>query len=151
MLVQTKRMGFGGLVDDLQVAITRMENTRPAYNNPCALTAGPGATGTAPNGIALFPDLATGQTACARQIQLNIDRGLTLEEFFAGKPGVYPGYAPAAAGNDPATYAANVSRWTGISPGVPLNQIEAVLPEDSSAWLIGGAILAGGLLWILLR
>jgi hypothetical protein len=149
MLVQTKKIGMGGLVDDLQAAITRFENTNPAYNNPCALTAGPGATGRAPNGIALFPDLSTGRAACDRQIQLNIDRGLTLEEFFAGKPGVYPGYAPAVAGNDPANYSATVARWLGISSDVPLNAAGAA-GEDWTPWLVGGVLAASAaLLWVL--
>lgn len=141
--------GFAGLVDDLAQAITRFENTNPSYNNPCALTAGPGATGRAPNGIALFSDWDTGRAACNRQIQLNIDRGLTLEEFFAGKPGVYPGYAPAAAGNDPAHYAATVSRWLGISSDVPLNAAgadAAVAPSSSDGMLIGAGILVAALL-----
>ena len=137
-----RRAGFSGLVDDLEQAIMRFENTNPAYNNPCALTAGPGATGRAPNGIALFPDWATGRAACDRQIQLNIDRGLTLEEFFAGKPGVYAGYAPAAVGNDPANYSATIARWLGISSDVPLN----AAASESSVFLPDGMLIGAGIL-----
>ena len=43
--------------------------------------------------------------------------GLTLTEFFGGKPGVYGGYAPASHGaNDPDIYARNVAAALGISP-----------------------------------
>jgi hypothetical protein len=75
-------------------------------------------------GYAQFSDPESGWRALRRQVQLNIARGLTVEQFFAGKPGVYAGYAPAKDGNDPATYAANVARWTGVPQGTPLNQIE---------------------------
>ena len=96
-------------------------------NNPGALTAGPGQIGTA-GGLAVFPDVATGEAALDNQIQLNINRGLTLDQFFAGgtssSGSYYPGYAPAAAGNDPATYASNVALWVGIPADIPLNQID---------------------------
>lgn len=65
-------------------------------------------------GFAVFPSHEAGWRALLRQVQLNIGRGLTLREFFAGKPGVYPGYAPAADGNDPAAYARFISEKTGI-------------------------------------
>lgn len=74
-------------------------------------------------GYAKFPTLDAGWAALRRQIELNIGRGLTLEEFFAGKSGVYPGYAPSADRNDPVLYAQQVSTWTGIPLGIPLNQI----------------------------
>jgi len=35
-----------------------------------------------------------GWAALINQINLNLKRGLTLEEFFLGKEGVYPGYSP---------------------------------------------------------
>ena len=96
-------------------------------NNPGALTAGPGQIGTA-GGLAVFPDVATGEAALDHQIQLNINRGLTLDQFFGGgtssSGSYYPGYAPAAAGNDPTTYASNVALWAGIPADVPLNQID---------------------------
>lgn len=154
------RRGMGGIAQDLAAAITRQEGANPAYNNPGNLRAGPGQTGTSPNGIAIFPDAATGQAALEHQIQLNIGRGLTLEEFFAGKPGVYAGYAPAADANQPNVYAAHVSTWAGIPTDVPLNQIDAgsvavdgtdtgtidasgIFGPDSSGWMWAGVIGLG--------
>ncbi|MBL8179838.1 MAG: hypothetical protein JNK48_34480 [Bryobacterales bacterium] len=52
---------------------------------------------------------------------------MTLEEFFGGKAGVYPGYAPAEDSNQPLLYAQNVSSWTNIPLGVPLSH--AATPE----------------------
>lgn len=62
-----------------------------------------------------------GWKALIHQINLNLKRGLTLYEFFLGKPGVYPGYAPLA-DNDPEVmknYLESVSEITGI--GLSLN------------------------------
>ncbi len=117
--------GVGSLVTDISAGITRQENANPAFNNPGNLRAGPGQTGTSANGIAIFPDWSTGEAALERQVQLNIDRGLTLSEFFGGKPGVYPGYAPAADSNQPNIYTAHVSSWEGIPADVPLSQLQA--------------------------
>lgn len=73
------------------------------------------------NGYAQFPDAQSGWNALYRQIDLNIARGLTLEEFFGGKPGVYAGYSPGADANDPQGYAQFVSQRVGIAANVPLN------------------------------
>jgi hypothetical protein len=152
-------LGASDLVSQLASAITRQENANPAWNNPGALRAGPGMIGTAANGIAIFPDFATGEAALERQIQLNINRGLTLQEFFAGKPGVYGGYAPAADSNRPYEYAANVAGWAGIDSTVPLNQLASgasgswdaadVFGGDWTSWLpwVLGAGLLGLVAW----
>ena len=117
------------LVTSLAQAIARQENANPAYNNPGNLQPRgftyAGQTGTAANGDAIFATPQDGWNALYNQVQLNINRGLTLNEFFAGSPGIYAGYASAGAGNDPYTYAANVSSWTGIDPNTPLNQISS--------------------------
>lgn len=164
------RRGLGqssSLVAQIAAAITRQEGANPAYNNPGNLRAGPGQVGTSPNGLAIFPDMATGEAALENQVQLNINRGLTLEEFFAGKPGVYAGYAPAADSNQPNVYAANVSQWTGIPTDVPLNTLSAgggsaspsdsLLPDigsidlssvfsgDSSMWIWAGVAILGAI------
>ena len=116
--------GLGSIsIAQLAAAITRNEGFYPgsaAYrnNNPGNLTAGPGMIGTDASGFAIFPDLQTGQNALQNQIQLNINRGLTLSEFFQGKPGVYAGYDK----TDPA-YASKVAGWLGISSDVPLSSI----------------------------
>lgn len=158
--------GLGGTVQDLAAAIARQEGANPAYNNPGNLRAGPGQVGTSPNGIAIFPDAATGEAALERQVQLNINRGLTLEEFFAGKPGVYAGYAPAADSNQPNVYAAHVSQWTGLPTDVPLNTLDAggasgawdagesavpdMTAEDSSGWIWAGVAAGVGVLVLIL-
>src|SRR6516225_11045126 len=101
------------VVTSLAGAIQRFEGWSPGSvsyrnNNPGNLRSGPGMIGTDANGYAVFPDYQTGWNALLNQVQLNIDRGLTLNEFFAGKPGVYAGYAPAADANQPYGYAATV-------------------------------------------
>ncbi len=113
------------LIDDLAGAIARYEGFYKAgsvaarNNNPGNLRS----WGNYPvvNGYAKFPDAETGWRALRRQVELNIGRGLTLEEFFAGRPGVYDGYAPSSDGNQPRTYAATVAGWLGISADRPLN------------------------------
>ena len=67
------------------------------------------------NGYAKFPSMVDGWNALYSQIQTNINRGLTLNEFFAGKPGVYAGYAPSGDSNTPLAYAA-ASAPTSESP-----------------------------------
>ena len=137
-------------------------------NNPGNLIAGPGQTGTS-GGFAVFPDYATGLAALDNQIQLNINRGLTLNQFFAGGNG-YAGYAPSADSNNPAAYAAFVSAQTGIDPNTPLNQVviadpSAGTPDTTDAsvfdfsgitdaltsinplWLVGAAAVGFGLVW----
>jgi hypothetical protein len=104
-------------------------------NNPGNLRAGPGQTGTDANGYAIFPDAATGYAALDNQIDLNINRGLTLNQFFAGEPGVYAGYAPSADSNNPTQYAATVAGWMGIDPTVPLSTLaggSVAAPLDTS-------------------
>lgn len=66
------------------------------------------------DGFAYFPDPGAGFYALTRQVEKNIERDLTLTEFFGGKPGVYPGYAPSADDNDPDNYAEFISQKTGI-------------------------------------
>ena len=159
--------GMSGIVQDLASAIARQENANPAYNNPGALRAGPGQIGTSASGFAIFPDYATGEAALENQIQLNIGRGLTLQQFFAGQrdasgnviPGGYPGYAPAADANQPNVYAQNVAAWAGIPANVPMNQLGVAPSLDTSAidntssvidlsgfsgsgWIWGGAVAA---------
>jgi hypothetical protein len=140
-------LGLGDLISDIAAGIERQEGFTSgactkcvANNNPGALTAGPGQIGTS-GGLAVFPDLATGQAALEHQVSLNVSRGLTLDQFFGGgttSSGYYPGYATAAAGNDPATYAANVAAWAQIPSDVPLNALDtyASVPDgtDSPDW-----------------
>jgi hypothetical protein len=75
------------------------------------------------DGYASFPTPEDGWRALRRQIELNIGRGLTLDEFFGGKEGVYAGYAPAADNNQPGNYARYVADRAGVAVDVPLNQV----------------------------
>jgi hypothetical protein len=137
-MMLTARLGKLGdaTVDAIAQAIYQMEGNGPTTiatrnNNPGNLRSGVGQTGTN-GGYAVFPDMATGWAALDNQINLNISRGLTLEEFFAGKPGVYAGYAPSTDSNNPAGYAAFVASQTGIDPNTPLNQISGGSTDSTS-------------------
>lgn len=73
-------------------------------------------------GFDIFPDLYSGVRALWQQIWININRNLTLREFFEGKPGVYPGYAPLS-DNNSAAYARFVAKKTGIPlDSIPIKQ-----------------------------
>jgi hypothetical protein len=158
--------GLGTLTTDLASSIARFEGSCTTAgscrnNNPGNLRAGPGSVGLDSRGFAIFPDPATGWAALDHQVDLNIGRGLSLQEFFGGKPGVYAGYAPAADANNPAGYAATVGGWLGIDPTVPLSQVSASpapispgLPADSSptfdssSWVDpSGTGLSSGAMW----
>lgn len=122
------------LVDDLAAAIERMESggnpnsIAMRNNNPGNLRS----WGSYPvvNGYVQFPDYATGLNALKAQIAKNIGRGLSLREFFGGKPGVYGGYAPAADANNPNSYAATVAGWLGVDADTPLSQIGGTSPPN---------------------
>lgn len=84
------------------------------------------------NGFAYFDTPEQGWAALHRQVELNIGRGLTLQEFFGGqrdaqgnvKPGGYSGYAPAADKNNPTHYANFVAGRLGVSATQPLPQVQ---------------------------
>ncbi len=158
--------GFAGLgmtLSDLAAAITRMEGSCSApgvcvNNNPGNLRAYAPGQPVDSRGIRIFPTYQAGYDALLSQEQMNISRGLTLDEFFGGKTGVYSGYAPAADKNQPTVYAGNVSTWLGIPRDVPLAQFlggsnvsgevgtglppvagdETYFP-DASGWSVDGA------------
>lgn len=117
------------LVDQIAESIARMEgffkpgSVAARNNNPGNLRA----WGNRPvvNGFAQFETAAEGWAALRRQVELNIARGLTLQEFFGGKTGVYSGYAPAQDNNRPAEYARFVAQQAGVSDNVPLNNLTA--------------------------
>ena len=127
---------FGEITTGIAQAIAQMEgyNTPGTVaqrnNNPGNLRSGPGQIGTS-GGFAVFPDPTTGWAALEHQVNLNIRRGLTLEQFFAGGNG-YPGYAPSSDSNDPARYAAFVAQQTGIDPNTPLNALGTTTPEPAA-------------------
>ncbi len=119
-------LGFS--LDQLAGAITRQEGACSApgvcvNNNPGNLRAYRSDQPVDSRGIRIFPSFEAGYAALIGQEQINIGKGLTTQEFFGGKPGVYPGYAPAADNNNPTGYAANVSSWLGIPSDVPLSSL----------------------------
>jgi len=74
-------------------------------------------------GYVAFPTPKVGWSALKVQIEKNIQRGLTMDEFFAGKAGVYAGYAPGADQNDPKGYAAFVAKQCKVPAlDVPLSR-----------------------------
>lgn len=124
------------LVSSIAAAITQMEGSGAGTiatrnNNPGNLVSGPGMIGTS-GGFAVFPDEATGQAALDNQIQLNINRGLTLQQFFAGGNG-YAGYAPSADNNNPTAYANFVAGQVGIDTSTPLNSLASGASSDLSS------------------
>lgn len=147
------------LVDDLAGAIGTFEgafktgSVAQRNNNPGNLRT----WGNLPrrDGYAVFPSMEAGWAALRRQVELNISRGLTLFEFFAGKPDIYAGYAPAADQNQPATYAAFVGQRVGLPLDVPLNQASVgtsvewpsgsgpAEPGAGDMWLVAGLAVAG--------
>lgn len=62
-------------------------------------------------GYVIFPSHEVGWKALYRQVELNINRELTLREFFGGKPKVYYGYAPSKDHNNPVKYAEFISSY----------------------------------------
>jgi len=120
------------LVDSISEAIAREEGfytpgTIAARNhNPGNLRS----WGSRPivDGYAAFPTDADGWQALRVQVTKNINRGLTLTEFFVGKPGVYAGYSPAADRNRPLEYAQFVAGVVGLPLDVPLNLLDGSSP-----------------------
>lgn len=63
----------------------------------------------------IFGTAEEGWNALYSQINLNVSRGLTLEEFFLGKPGVYAGYSSTTS-----YYPSFVGQQTGLPLDKPL-------------------------------
>lgn len=116
-------------------AIGQMEGfNRPGtiaarHHNPGNLRGWPGVQSA--GGYAEFPDDASGWAALYTLVQRNIDRGLTMYEFFAGQrddsgaviPGGYPGYAPSADQNNPRAYAEFVAKAASVDPTAVLSKL----------------------------
>lgn len=119
----------------LAEAIARMEGWGVAgslarrNNNPGNLRASSLAIGKDSHGFAIFPDEATGWAALQRQINLDANRGLNLEQFI-GK------YAPPTE-NDTSNYLRNVMAWTGLDRTAGLAQPAngLTLPQPSSSFV----------------
>jgi hypothetical protein len=73
------------------------------------------------SGYASFPTADDGWNALRQQVQKNLFvRKLSIGEFFAGKPSVYPGFAPSADSNNPGHYANFVCGF--LNPKFPDDQ-----------------------------
>lgn len=126
---------MNSLVQAIAQAIATMEgffspgSVAARHNNPGNLRS----WGSTPvvGGYAQFATEADGWAALYDQIEKNIGRGLTLQEFFGGKPGVYAGYSPSADANNPAAYAQYVAGRAGISPTVALNTLGDAPPNPT--------------------
>ena len=77
------------------------------------------------DGFCNFPTPTEGWNALRRQVDRNVGRGLTLYEFFGGKPLVYSGYAPDSDGNRSRHYAEFVAKRVQIPADVPLDTLYA--------------------------
>jgi hypothetical protein len=125
---QKRTLEANALVDALSGAIARREgfyvpNSKAQRNhNPGNIRPWPDCKLPTAGGMILFPDDAAGFKQLKAQIYKNIERGLTLYEFFGGRPGVYAGYAPAADHNDPKSYAEFVARLVGIPADVQISE-----------------------------
>lgn len=116
------------LVDRISRAIATMEgfhtkgSRAQLNNNPGNLRS----WGSFPRveGFVHFPTVERGWHALRTQIRRNIARGLSLYEFFGGKAGSYPGYAPSKDRNNPEKYARYAAGIVGINPATPLNSTE---------------------------
>ena len=160
------------IVNSISQAITKQENissVQPTLNNPGGLMDVPFYRQTGKFRLASYNTPEEGQAALAQTVSAYVKQGITLEEMFAK-------YAPSGHGaNDPATYATNVSSWTGIPLGVPLNQVggeaitspttptiydgiastvvdtngqmNAQLSQADTSYVIGAIVLAAAGLW----
>jgi hypothetical protein len=140
------------LVPAISAAIARMEgfytsgSIAQRNNNPGNLRSW--GTRRIRFGYAYFDTAEGGWAALYRQVRRNIDRRLTLYEFFGGKVGVYAGYSPASDRNDPVTYARYVAGHAGVPADVPLDELEAGITtaetvEDTGTMGSGGGGPAG--------
>ena len=75
----------------------------------------------ASTGFRVFETANQGWERLVNQIEINVKRGLTLEEFFLGKKGVYPGYAPL--GDNPEDVMENYLNFMSKQTGIPRDAI----------------------------
>lgn len=108
------------LVRRIADGIIQQEGMPPEYDNPgnlrgcpwlnpsspfARITAGFWRPGSRRIGVAGLHHIAA----------LHIAQGNSLNDFIAGHPGVYAGFAPGADGNKPDIYVSNLMKWCGIS------------------------------------
>lgn len=109
---------------------TSFPNGSVAYrnNNPGNLNyvGQAGATGADANGYAIFPDYATGYNALVNQIQLDANKGMTLQQLiYSWAP---PTGDPRGTNNTTA-YLQSVSDATGLAPG---DSVQAAIVGQTS-------------------
>jgi hypothetical protein len=95
-----------------------------------------GATGADANGYAIFPDYATGYAALTAQIQLDANRGMTLQQL------IYSWAPPTGdprGNNNTTAYLQSVSDSTGLAPGASVQNAIANDSTATSAGLPGNA------------
>jgi len=125
---QKRTVEANALVDAMALAIARREgfyvqdSKAQRNHNPGNIRPWPDCKLPVSGGMIAFPDDESGFKQLKAQIYRNIERGLTLYEFFGGKPGVYAGYAPAADQNDPKSYAEFVARLVGIPADILISE-----------------------------
>ena len=74
-------------------------------------------------GFVKFENPEDGWAALRRQAYRNLyERKLTCYEFFGGKKGIYPGYAPDSDGNHSRQYAQFVANRCVIDPKLPIHE-----------------------------
>lgn len=128
---QLRSRGGLGDINTIAQAIQTMEGYFPGSlsytnNNPGNLTPA-GQPGCTPvGGYCSFPTYDAGYQALLNQISLDASRGETIAQFTAK-------YAPAAAGNDPTSYANYLASAAGLSPSDPLS--DALAGSSSSTSL----------------
>lgn len=124
----------------IDLGISQFEKTNPAYNNPGAIMSGSfaraqGATGTAPNGLAIFPDSLTGWKALDGLVGVNAARGVNISELITKwAPPNAPGNSPQSTGN----YINWVSEFAGLDPysqipGAKVPAGSVTLPDGRTA------------------
>lgn len=107
-----------------QTGSRSQRNNNPGNLKPLPNQTLPGMIGRDQKGFAIFRDYDAGWNALLNQVQRNVERGLNLQQFFAGKPGVYAGYAPAGDQNKPLEYANFIASQLGIDPRAPLSSLQ---------------------------
>ena len=108
-------------------------------NNPGNLRGWSASNPKDSGGFDEFETRRAGFQALYRQIEINIvNRELTVHEFFAGKPGVYAGYAPESDNNDTNRYAEVVIRFLEDRGFYPLSRLSGFKAwyagETANAW-----------------
>lgn len=103
------------LIQRIINAMIRQEGEAEDAVNPLNLRGAPWLTGPViENGFWVPVSRAMGLAGGAHLLALHVAQGNSLQDFIAGHPGVYSGFAPAADHNDPVIYVAHIQEWASI-------------------------------------